>query len=158
MTFFHHTAFLVADLDAAMAHFEANLGLKFRPPIVPGFPHLRDRYGYEGPGGTERITYSTAGPMHVELMEAQGNGIWSPRHVGGVHHLGLFTSDVLAMGRTLEAAGYAWEGEIQLPDGEIAGVYYQSAGLRYEILNVKMYKSLMDWIEGLTEHPADAVL
>jgi catechol 2,3-dioxygenase-like lactoylglutathione lyase family enzyme len=155
MTFFHHTAFLVEDLDAAIAHFEVTMGLKFRPPIVPGFPHLRDRYGYTGPGGTERITYSTAGPMYVELMEAQGNGIWSPRQIGGVHHVGLFTSDVQELGLSLEAAGYEWEGEIRLPGGEIAGAYYLRGGLRYEILNATMHKSLMDWIEGRTAHPAD---
>jgi catechol 2,3-dioxygenase-like lactoylglutathione lyase family enzyme len=156
MTFFHHTAFLVEDLDAAIAHFESTMGLTFRPPIIPGFPHMRDRYGYEGPGGTERITYSTTGPMHVELMEAQGDGIWSPRYVGGVHHIGLFTADVQAIGTVLEASGYDWEGEIRLPDGEVAGAYYLHGALRYEILNASMHKSLMDWIEGRTAHPADA--
>jgi hypothetical protein len=37
------------------------------------------------------LTYSNEGPPHIELIEAQGTGVYRPEYGEGLHHIGVWT-------------------------------------------------------------------
>ena len=85
---FFHVGILVADLDAAIERFSEALGLTFAP-VMDGPVQLRGDDGETDM--TMRATYSTQGPPHVELIQAQGDGIFSLAGGERIHHLGRWS-------------------------------------------------------------------
>jgi catechol 2,3-dioxygenase-like lactoylglutathione lyase family enzyme len=88
---FFHVAILVKDIDAAIQDFSRSLGLTFHPPIRAEFSQLVDP---EPHASFCRCTYSQDGPPHIELIEANGDGLFSLSQGEGVHHLGFWEDDM----------------------------------------------------------------
>lgn len=53
-----------------------------------------------------RFTYSTEGPLHLELLEGASGSIWDGRVQPGLHHVGVWTDDVAADTRALLNSGW----------------------------------------------------
>jgi catechol 2,3-dioxygenase-like lactoylglutathione lyase family enzyme len=89
---FFHVGILVADIDAAIDRFSKVFGLTFTD--VGGMPVTL--HGSEQSEVTMRAAYSREGPPHIELVEGQGDGIFSLRHGEGVHHIGVWSPEFSA--------------------------------------------------------------
>jgi catechol 2,3-dioxygenase-like lactoylglutathione lyase family enzyme len=88
----YHVGFLVHDLDAAMDRYEDVLGLDFaEPKVFPLDGSLAEPSSGDRP---LRFTYSVQGPMHVELIETQSDGVWGRQHGEGFHHIGMWRTGV----------------------------------------------------------------
>jgi hypothetical protein len=85
---FFHVGILVADLETAMARFSDALGVTFAP-VMDGPVELRG--GDHHVHLTMRATYSVQGPPHVELVQGQGDGIFSLAGGERIHHLGRWS-------------------------------------------------------------------
>ena len=83
---FYHFGVLVEDLDAAVERFAELFGLTFIGPRTFRINRLADPD--EHPLEV-RAAYSHQGPPHLELIEAAGDGLYSPSGLG-FHHVGLW--------------------------------------------------------------------
>jgi catechol 2,3-dioxygenase-like lactoylglutathione lyase family enzyme len=151
-TNFFHIGILVLDLDEAIERLSDTLGLNFNPPTEVHFDRLVDRV--EMPF-TLRATYSREGSPHLELIEAVGDGIYSPAHGEGLHHLGMWVPDPhqareeLAVKNAVTA-----EAAILNPDGTTRTWYSLPAsmhGVRVEYVDVKRREVIERWIQGLDD-------
>ncbi|MCZ7526714.1 MAG: VOC family protein [Acidimicrobiia bacterium] len=103
----YHVGVRVRDVDAAMAELGERLGLTWCPAIearqqvwAPG----------RGPEVAElRFTYSTSGPLHVELLQGPPGSVWDPGDRTGIHHTGAWVDDVAGETGRLVAAGWVLE-------------------------------------------------
>ncbi|MGA1298278.1 MAG: VOC family protein [Ilumatobacteraceae bacterium] len=53
-----------------------------------------------------KFTYSSEGPLHVELLEGAVGSIWDGRGSPGAHHLGIWSDDVRGETEALIEAGW----------------------------------------------------
>ena len=83
---FYHFGILVEDLDAAMERFAELFGLTFIGPRTFRIGRLADPD--EHPLEVQ-AAYSHQGPPHLELVQAVGDGLYSPSRLG-FHHVGLW--------------------------------------------------------------------
>src|SRR5277367_4842342 len=107
MNSLYHIGILVQNIDAVIEDYAKIYGVAFRAPIEVTSCRVLQRNGSDAPF-TCRLTYSTEGPMYVELVEAQGDGLWSACHIGGIHHVGMWSADPVAHARQLVADGCTW--------------------------------------------------
>jgi catechol 2,3-dioxygenase-like lactoylglutathione lyase family enzyme len=146
----YHAGFVVPDLEAAAADFEAKLGYTFNPPTMLGVHECEDRIsGTTGPVEM-RVTYSRQGPFRVELIEAQGEGLYA---VGGpgIHHLGVWEPDIAGRLKNLENDGDPVDAVLRRADGSISVVYARSLalpGTRIEYVSEAQRKRLERWFDG----------
>lgn len=107
----HHHGRIVGDITAAIASAKADLGMEFAP--VRRFDPIRVWLPKEGWGEAHiAVTYSRAGPIHLELIEVLHAGPYdvlnavSPDHVGAwVADVGTEVEALIAGGWTLIMAG-----------------------------------------------------
>ena len=52
------------------------------------------------------FTYSTSGPLHIELLAGPHESIWDGAHASGAHHIGVWSDDVAGDARALIDAGW----------------------------------------------------
>jgi Glyoxalase/Bleomycin resistance protein/Dioxygenase superfamily len=146
----YHIGILVPDLDAAVDHYAALYGTRFRPPIEVTAGRVTQKNGSDA-AFTCRLTYS-AGPMHVELLQATGDGLWSPQNVGGIHHVGMWSEDPVADSKALLAAGAVWEASMYLAPEMVGVVFVRHRGVLVELVTEQLRTPLLDWIEGRRAH------
>jgi len=100
-----HVGLRVADLDLAMAEFSASYGVSWCSvrdwPMDIWFPDV----GYTSM--PIRLTFSTTGPVRLELIEGSPGTPLDPNDGPGVHHLGYFVDDPAA--ETERLIGQGWE-------------------------------------------------
>ncbi|SRR6266404_6339674 len=147
----YHIGILVPNLDAVVDHYAKLYGVGFRPPIEVPSCRVVQRTCPDAPL-TCRLTYSIQGPMYVELLEAQGEGLWSPRNVGGVHHVGMWSTDPVTESQSLMAAGADWAATMYLDAETVGIVFVRHQGVLIELVTDKLRPPLLDWIEGRTQH------
>lgn len=141
-----HSAYVVEDIDAAAAGMTAALGIAFLEPVVREVPRLRDAAG-DGPL-TTRMTYSAAGPHHVELIQAAGKGLLSRASAGRTHHVGLWADDPAAASRLLQGQGYDWLADVHDDQGALAVAFVSRRGAVYELVRASRRPAWEDWIAG----------
>jgi Glyoxalase/Bleomycin resistance protein/Dioxygenase superfamily len=146
----YHIGILVDDVDAAVDQYGALYGTRFPPPIDLTAARVTQRNGSDAPF-TCRLTYST-GPMHVELLQASGDGLWSPQNVGGIHHVGMWSADPVADSNALLTAGAIWEASMYLAPELIGVVFVRHRGILIEFVTDQLRTALLDWIEGRRPH------
>lgn len=147
-----HTGVRVPDLDAAMSELGESLGLTWAaareveamPVWTPG-DGLRDV--------PLRFVYSCEGPQHLELLESQPGSPWYGGDDPGVHHIGVWVSDVaaeveaaLARGWTIALAGAA-------PDDGCGNFAYIQPpnGMLVEVVNESVLPGFETWwADGLS--------
>lgn len=103
---FHHLGILTPDIEAAIDFLSPTLGVTFRDPITVASLRVDpDEFGNAAAHPVEgRISFSIEGPPHYELAEGHGSGIHSlERYGAGMHHVGLFASDLAAARTEIEA-------------------------------------------------------
>ena len=111
---YFHIGILVPDLDEAIERFGDVLGITFADRVYQDSQYFDD-------GGVIKdlrlhLTYSTDGPPYYELLEAQGDGLYSMKHGAGLHHVGG-----LGSGLQGEAPGVRRQGHESRSDHLSAG-------------------------------------
>jgi catechol 2,3-dioxygenase-like lactoylglutathione lyase family enzyme len=143
---FFHLGVLVRDLDQAIGRFGRVLGLTFNEPIVANFARLEDPDPHVS---FVRCTYSREGPPYVELLEANGDGLFSIRHGEGFHHIGFWESDPDGRCSALADLDIRPEGRVVNPDGGTFAFFNHPAdlyGIRLEVLADASRQLTEDWI------------
>ncbi|MCR5980576.1 hypothetical protein GDN83_23105 [Gordonia jinghuaiqii] len=145
----YHSGILVADIGEAAARFTAELGYEFNEPTSITVPRFDDRLaGTEGEV-TLSAVYSRSGPHRLELIAAQGEGIYSASRAG-LHHLGIWESAMPARLATLEAThDTVVEAVLWRRDGGLSAIYARSAstGTRLEYVNDDRREALERWFD-----------
>ena len=139
----YHTGVRVPNLDSAMVDMGVALGLEWCSPQT-----TVQRVWLPETGSTEiplRFTYSTTGPMHVELLEGAPGSLWDGRVAPGAHHLGVWSDDVrgdteamlaagwrLSMAQVPPEAGYGAFTYVQPPSGLIVEFVWSAIAPMFE--------------------------
>jgi glyoxalase/bleomycin resistance protein/dioxygenase superfamily protein len=109
-----------------------------------------DHYGISAPADIP-MTYSMHGPPYVEILEATGDGLWSPERGLGMHHVGGFADDFEATVARYEARGLTREATVSAGSGEAIIAFFAPAGpggARVEVLSPLLRPSWTDWVSG----------
>ncbi len=138
-----HVGLSVPDIEAAMDAIGSNLGICWAPMME------RTQQVRTGTGETREehilFTYSSDGPPHVELIQAEPGSVWGVTPAGGLHHIGAFADDVSVApgaGLELEFGG----GHRESPAGF---AYYTSpSGIRVELVDGSRRAQFNDWFRG----------
>ncbi len=146
---YFHIGLLVPELDSAIERFGDVLGVRFADRV---FQHTE----YFDDGGvvqdlTLHLTYSIDGPPYYELIEAQGDGLYSLKHGAGIHHVGVWEADCEAKREELRAKGMTEEGAIYRPDGSIIVSFFEPGplgGMRLELADLALKEGHEAWLEG----------
>jgi catechol 2,3-dioxygenase-like lactoylglutathione lyase family enzyme len=143
---YFHVGILVEDLEVAMTRFSAVLGFTFNDPITAEFGCLADPEPHEA---FVRCTYSREGPPYIELLEANGDGLFSMAHGEGVHHLGFWEPDLEARCATLASLEVGPQGRVVSPEGATFAYFNRPAdlhGTRFEFLADSSRADTEHWI------------
>ncbi|GAA1015111.1 hypothetical protein Aple_067940 [Acrocarpospora pleiomorpha] len=106
-----HIGFIVPDLEAAIARWEAVTGYTFSPIARYRTSRYVDNSDPEPHAHDARIAFSREGPPRIELMEATGSGTHTLSE-SGVHHFGfLGVEDSEEERERLSALGIRADGE-----------------------------------------------
>lgn len=142
----YHAGIIVDDIERAMRELAGRLGYTFNPPTTLPLPQLEDRLT----GRTEPLNlvacYTREGPFFLELIQGQGDGVYSA-DLAGLHHLGVWESDVEARLEQLESSGEQVDAIIRRGNGRISAIYSRPtpAGARIEYVNDDRRKQLEEW-------------
>lgn len=100
----YHVGVRVPDLALAMADMGDSLGLQWCS-VQEGVQSvwLPEQGSMDVP---LTFTYSTRGPLHVELLEGGPGSIWDGRESPGSHHIGVWSDDVAGEVQGLLDAGW----------------------------------------------------
>ena len=145
---FVHIGIVVQNLEEAIARFE-RFGIAFMAPRVVRVDRLVE-------GGREtsldlRIVFSLAGPPHWELLEAVGDGIYGPRHIGAIHHIAVLDQDPEKRFEALAGDGFRLTAAQYRPDGSMIVGYLDPVGLdgvRIELIHEPVQEAIMAWVAG----------
>jgi len=100
-----HTGIRVPDLDSAMTELSDSLGVTWAESReVAEMPVWTPATGMQTV--PLRYTYSCEGPQHVELLESAPGSPWHCGDHPGVHHVGVWVSDVAAAVQAVLAKGW----------------------------------------------------
>ena len=147
---YFHMAFLVRDLDAAIQKYSEAFGIEFLEPVI-----ATARFKEEDRDERElnlRLTYSKqdTGP-YIELMEAQGDGLYGIHRGEGPHHIGIWEPDCEAKVREDEALGHKLLAAQYTPEGKIIVAYFASDNLHgtmIEIVDEGRKPMMSQWFSG----------
>lgn len=148
---YFHLAYIVKDLQEAIPRFEQALGVKFLEPIVAK-ASLFERGKGERPLEL-KLTYSmhSEGPW-IELMEAQGDGIYSlDNREEGMHHIGVWESDCEARVDEMKDKGFDLLAAQYTPEGKIIVAYFAPEDLHggiLELVDESRREMMVQWFSG----------
>jgi catechol 2,3-dioxygenase-like lactoylglutathione lyase family enzyme len=134
---YNHVGIVVADMGEARKRFSELLGLTFTDVASVDVESFQEAGQPPRPLQLE-LCYSLDGPPHYELIAATGHGVYGPRHVGGVHHIGFAEADVGQRLRDLAEYGVNFEALFRTEDdpGRLAAAYLDPddvLGVRLEL-------------------------
>lgn len=146
---FFHVGILVADLERAIDRYSEVLGLTFVEPAIASAQ-------LEEPWREEpldlRVAYSNQGPPHLELLEAQGDGLYGIHQGEGMHHLGAWEPACEArLAELVERRGMRTEAVQYTPDRQIIVAYFYPEhlhGTRLEIVDQNRQPMMESWFMG----------
>ncbi len=146
----YHAGLVVPDLKTSVKDLEARLGYTFNEPTLVSVHELEDRIsGVTGPVDMN-VTYSRQGPFRLELIESQGEGIYSASHQE-LHHLGVWEQDTAARLAQLEEAGDPVDAVLRQKDGSVSVIYARSAAMpttRIEYVSEAQRARLERWFNS----------
>jgi len=99
-----HIGVLVHNIQEAIERY-SRLGLTFMEPHTVEVGHLADEDG-QIKQIELRIAFSQEGPPHWELLQAVGDGIYGPHHVGTLHHVAVLAGNPIARREGLVRQGF----------------------------------------------------
>lgn len=143
-----HVGIRVADIDKAMEQYSAGVGTSWAK-----LQQRRQPVWLPGAGTTEldlRFTYSTAGPVHLELLQGPAGSVWAGDEEPGAHHLGYWVDDVAAATTKLVDQGWSLEAAAADPrQGYGAFTYVRSpAGILVEPVSAAVRPAFEAWWAG----------
>ncbi len=143
-----HIGFLVKDLDASMERVSSVLGVTFPEPVISSPPLFVDD------GKTSelalRLAWSYEGPPHIELIEAQGSGLYSLQGGEGFHHLGVWEDDFSSLRRNMKVWALSEQAAQHEQDGETIANYTSPAdlyGMRLEFVSTARRAEILEWLK-----------
>jgi len=146
---FFHVGFLVNDLGEAMDRFGDIFKVTWTEPTTA---HADI---WEMDKGTNPIAldvvYSNQGPVHIELLQAQGEGLYRPQQGEGFHHIGVWEPDCESRQQDLESKGLAPLATQYTPQKEIIVSYFDPAplhGVMLEIVDEGRRPMMERWFAG----------
>lgn len=97
-----------------------------------------------------KFTYSCEGPQHIELLEGAAGSFWDGSRQPGVHHVGVWSSDVKGQTEAFVAAGWTLVGAGAPPEqGYGFYTYVQPpTGLVVELVNDLALPRFESWWAG----------
>ncbi len=143
-----HVGIRVPDIEKAMGDLGddsgggwAKLQHRQQPVWLPGVGHTELEL---------RFTYSSAGPVRLELLQGPAGSIWAGDDVPGPHHLGYWVDDVAATTEGLLERGWALEAASRAPeDGYGAFTYVRSpSGVLVEPVSTVVRPAFEQWWAG----------
>ena len=144
----YHVGVRVPDVHHAMDEMGSNLGLEWSSLQVT------EQTVWLPTDGSVTIplkfTYSTKGPMHVELLEGSSGSVWDGRVAPGAHHIGVWSDDVRGDTTALVDAGWTLLMAQAPPDaGYGAFTYVQPpSGLIVELVWSAIAPMFQRWFDG----------
>lgn len=99
-----------------------------------------------------RFTFCREGPPYLELIEAQGNGVFSAAQGEGLHHLSFYVPDVAARRGEMRDKGAEPEAQIVSPDPSRCIFFADPAsmhGIRLEYADARRQPYLEALLESL---------
>ena len=97
-------------------------------------------------------TYSCEGPQHVELLEGAEGSVWDGRESPGLHHVGIWSSDVSADAEQALRNGWTCAASHQSPDDGFGVFAYlvPPSGMIIEVVH-EMAQPMFEqwWADGL---------
>jgi len=146
---FYHFGILVEDLEAAIERFAELFGLTFIGPRTFGINRLADPDDHRL---DVQAAYSHQGPPHLELIEAAGDGLYSPSRGLGFHHVGLWDPAIDTNRETyLSEKALRSDARVITPaDGTLAWFSHPSSacGIRFEFVDESMKRSAEALVQG----------
>jgi catechol 2,3-dioxygenase-like lactoylglutathione lyase family enzyme len=142
-----HVGIRVADIDKAMDDLAGGGGGWARPQ------HRQQPVWLPGTGQTElelRFTYSSGGPVHLELLQGPPGSVWAGDEAPGPHHLGYWVEDVAAITERLVSEGWSLEAASRPPEeGYGAFTYVRSpSGVLVEPVSTVVRPAFEQWWAG----------
>jgi catechol 2,3-dioxygenase-like lactoylglutathione lyase family enzyme len=146
----YHVAFLVTDLDAAIAEFGGLAGHSFNAPSMATMRVVTETDDDDGTVESFQVAYSTKGPLHIELIEQRTDGVFGTQHPLGFHHAGYWVDDLSGQLAALSASGYRIETTVKTLSGGLLAVFIQPAaqpGVRLELVSTHYRERLEAWFK-----------
>jgi catechol 2,3-dioxygenase-like lactoylglutathione lyase family enzyme len=143
----YHAGLVVADLDHAMKRLSDRFGYIFNDPTTVSIPELDDRILRTSEPIELVVAYTRQGPFRLEVIQAQGSGIYAATRAG-LHHLGVWEPDAQARLAELESGGDAVRAVIRRRDSAASAFYAEapeSPGLLVEYVNEDRRPQLEEW-------------
>lgn len=145
----YHSGVRVADIDAAMAEMRDTLGLRWA-----SVQHSSSRALWTPEHGLQHIeltfVYSCDGPHRIELLRGAPGSIWDASDEPGLHHVGVWSDDVVADTNAFVAAGWRVAAAAATPDdGYGTFTYVQPpTGLIVELVSSAARPRFETWWAG----------
>jgi catechol 2,3-dioxygenase-like lactoylglutathione lyase family enzyme len=97
-----------------------------------------------------RFTYSADGPQHIELLQGTPGSVWDGREQPGLHHVGLWSDDLVGETERMVAAGWTLRLAQRDPaEGYGAFTYVQPpSGLLVELVSSALKPMFDRWFAG----------
>ncbi len=139
-----HFGVVVPDLEAGMAEYTRLLGTTWPEPLtLERVFRLGDGTAFEA---ALRVVYSREGPPWVEMMQEIPGTPWVPVSPAGVHHVAVWSDDIVAESAALLAGGAALELTYDGPDPVQGFAYHRLvSGTRYELVDVALRPGIEEW-------------
>jgi len=141
-----HTGIRVPDLDAAMAELGENLSVTWAESReVEAMPVWTPADGLTSV--PLRYVYSCEGPQHIELLESAPGSPWHCGDNPGVHHIGVWVSDVAAEVQTVLSKGWTVALAGAAPDDGFGSFAYVQPpnGMLVEVVNDAILPMFEEW-------------
>lgn len=142
-----HVGNVVDDLESSMERYGRALGLRWATPRSVSVPFLTAN-GLVYVDSV--VTYSTAPPVHIELAQAVGD-LYTPDDGPRMHHVGVWTPDVLASSARLVDQGFPLHATIQSLTGASPSYVFHKdpgGGLFIELCDDAGRESVCAWLAG----------
>ncbi|MGH7897958.1 MAG: hypothetical protein ACREQQ_08390 [Candidatus Binatia bacterium] len=150
-----HVGILVANLDEAIERFSLAFGLTFAP-----IGEMRSElHGAFETACVVRATYSREGPPYIELIEGQGDGLFSLARGEGVHPDVAAVAALALTAPAHEGKSYAMTGTERITPEEQARILGKAIGrdLVFEVAPREQAIAMVEAMAG-TREAAEAIL
>lgn len=155
----YHVGIVVTDIEAAIEDYSRSHGWTFLTPVTRTHQMHDHLSGWTGLAELT-VTYSTPGPFRIELIAAVGPGIYSEARAGGIHHLGVWESDIEERHHILLDEGAEIDAVFRGADDRVSAIYARpfgaSDGARMEYVSGRVRERLERWFatDGLAHQTA----
>jgi Glyoxalase/Bleomycin resistance protein/Dioxygenase superfamily len=143
---FYHTGIVVPDLEKAVARFSDFHDIEFTEPMVYEVPWVEDPEPH--PLEVASVMSRTQ-PPYYELIQANGDGIFSLANSGQILYHGVWETDMALRLDRLREQGVGIDATFRLAAGSLPHAVFTEPfleGTRVEYVDVSSREILLEWI------------